>query len=334
MILKCICDLNNLIKRGAAAESKKKWIVMKILRSLVLACNSLLFFSCGVVGYHLPTINLGLTNMLDGGPLIPIKGWYWRPYFVNYHATKFTDGCGNLLGGVPSPHFNVCTIITQFLYQSDITLAKGKLGLNFFLPSIVSSRVTKNDIGITSSGRGFGDYLMGVFLQWEPKPIKGEVTFTTRLACDVSFPSGKNEQPCKAINPGNNYYFINPFWAATLHFTTDWAVSWRLHYLWCSQNRATHIQAGDTVHLNYDMEYQVFPKLWIGVTGYFLQQLRDSNLCGEDIPLSRERILGNGFGILYTTKKNYRVLSYLYFENMARNRPQGTRFVFRLIKHF
>lgn len=301
---------------------------------VLLMVFSASFLFHDLYGYHLPTINLGLTNILDGGPLIPQRGWYWRPYLVNYHATKFADGCGNLLGGVPSPHFNVCTIITQFLYQSNITFAKGKFGLNFFLPTIVSSNVEKNSLGLTSSGSGIGDYLMGVYLQWEPMPIKGQATFTTRLAFDASFPCGKNLQPCKAINPGNNYYFINPFWAATLHFTTDWAVSWRLHYLWCTQNRVSHIQAGDTVHLNYDMEYQLLPKFWLGITGYFLQQLRNSQLCGKDIPLSKERILGTGFGALYTSPGGYRILSYLYFESLAQNRPQGIRFAFRLIKHF
>lgn len=287
-----------------------------------------------LIGYHLPSINLGQTNILDGGPLIPIPGWYWRPYFVYYHAHKFTDGCGNLLGGMPSPRFNVCTILTQFLYQSEVKIFNGNLGLNLFLPTVISSNVECNNLGIASSGSGLGDFLMGTFLQWEPITIKDEVTFTTRLAFDVSFPSGKNDQPCKAINPGNNFYFINPFWAATFHFTKDWAISWRLHYLWNSTNRTTQIQAGQAVHMNYDMEYQVLPKFWIGLTGYFLQQLNDSKLCGIDIPQSRERIVGTGFGALYTTPKEYRLLSYLYFEALAKNRPQGIRFVFRLIKHF
>lgn len=309
--------------------------IMKIVNSfLIIGCGTLFLSPFNVSGYHLPIINLGLTNILDGGPLIPIKGWYWRPYLVNYSAHKFTDGQGNQLGGVSSPRFNTSTIITQLLYQSDTQVLKGNLGLNFFLPSVIASHVEKNNLDITTSGSGLGDYLMGVFLQWKPITLKKEVTFTTRLACDVSFPSGKNKQPHKAINPGNNFYFVNPFWAATLHFTTDWAVSWRLHYLWCTQNKVTHIRAGDTVHLNFDMEYQVMSKFWVGITGYFLQQLQNSQLCQETIANSRERILGTGLGVLYTTQKQYRILSYLYFESLARNRPQGIRFAFRLIKHF
>lgn len=307
---------------------------MKVLNGSLSVCASVLFFSCNVGGYHLPSVNLGLNGILSGGPLIPVKGWYWLPYFVDYHTTKLLDECGNLLAGVPSPHFNGSTIINQFVYQSDLQVARAKIGFTFALPLVTSSRVEKNKLGITSSGAGLADFLMGFFLQWRAVHIKGESRFITRLALDASFPSGKNEQPCKSINPGNNFYYIRPYWAATLYFTNKWATSWSLYYLWCSQNKVMHIQAGSTIYFNYDLEYQVCPKFWVGFTGYFLQQLRDSRFCGRDIPHSRERILGNGLGMLYTTRRGYSILSYIYFESLVRNHAQGMRFVFRLVKHF
>jgi hypothetical protein len=55
---------------------------------------------------------------------------------------------------------------------------------------------------------------------------------------------------------------------------------------------------------------------------------------GQDIPESRERILGSGCGFLYTTRRRFHVLSYVYFESLVRNHAQGIRFVFRLVKHF
>ncbi len=295
----------------------------------------MLFFTTNIFGYHEPTVNLGQTNILDGGPLIPLEGWYWRPYLSIYHAQKFTGPDGKLLGGVPSPQFNNVTLITQFLYQSGIRIFHGKLGVNLFLPAVLYSHVSDNQLGISSSGSGLGDFITGLFLQWEPKALSEnkQVTLTARLALDVSFPTGKNKQPFHGINPGNNLFFINPFWAATFHFTRDLATSWRLHYLWCSKNRKTHIQPGQAVHLNFDMEYQFFPKFWLGAVGYYFKQITDSKLQGLPIPNSREQVLGTGLGALYTTPTEWRFLSYFYIESRARNRPQGVRFIARIIKH-
>jgi hypothetical protein len=307
---------------------------MKVTKRFLLICSSLLFFSSGLESYHLPALSLGATNILAGGPLIPVKGWYWLPYLINYNTTKLLDAHGKLVGGVPSPHFNGCSIINQFVYQSELKIAKAKLGFNFVLPVIVSAHVEKNNLGVTSSGGGLGDVLVGMFLQWKEVKIGNESGFITRVACDASFPTGKNEQPMITINPGNNFYSIRSSWSATLYFTQEWASSWSLYYLWNSTNRATCIKAGDTMFANYDIEYQLRPKLWVAFTGYFLQQFRDSRFMGQDIPESRERILGSGCGFLYTTRRRFHVLSYVYFESLVRNHAQGIRFVFRLVKHF
>ena len=287
-----------------------------------------------LVAYHLPTVNLGQSNILDGGPLRAKPGLYWKEYLHYYHADKFVDGNGHLLGGVSSPTYDSLVLITQFIYQLKEKTLGGHMGFNFFLPCVVASHVEKNQLGITTSGSGLGDFLTGIYLQFDPIKHNGKPIFMNRLEFDVSFPTGKNKQPCKTINPGNRVFFINPYWAATLHFTTDWAMSWRLHYVWSTKNTETNIQAGNALHLNYDMEYQVLPKLWLGVTGYFLQQLSDSKLSGQNIAQSRERVLGIGPGLLYTFPHEYRLSSYLYFETLAKNRAEGIRFVIRVIKHF
>lgn len=307
---------------------------MKNLIALVMFLVFAVIVMPMLVGYHLPTINLGQTNMLDGGPLRAKSGWYWKEYLHYYDADKFLDTNGNLLGGMRSPHYHSLVLITQFIYQMRKKMFSGHAGFNFFQPLVLFSHIDSNNLGITTSGSGIGDFLTGIFQQFDPVRHNGKSIFMNRIEFDISFPTGKNHQPQKTINPGNRIFFINPYWAATVHFTVDWAVSWRLHYLWGSKNHVTHIKAGDAVHLNYDMEYQVLPKFWLGITGYFLQQLRDSTLNGKNIAESRERVLGFGPGLLYTFAKEYRISSYLYVEKLVKNRSKGTRFVIRLIKHF
>ena len=287
-----------------------------------------------LVGYHLPIINLGQSNMLDGGPLRTKPGLYWKEYVHYYGSDKFLDGNGKRLGGIASPHFDSIVLITQLIYQLHKKVLSGHPGFNFFQPLVLYSHVDQNTLGIKTSGSGLGDFIIGIYQQFDPVMHHGKPIFMNRIELTLSFPTGKNQQPNKNINPGNRVFFINPYWAATLHFTVDWAISWRLHYLWSSKNHATQIQAGDAVHLNYDMEYQLLPKLWIGVVGYFLQQLSNSVLHGNSISGSRERVLGIGPGILYTFGDGYRLSSYFYSETLVKSRPQGIRFVARLIKHF
>src|SRR5258708_24814459 len=160
---------------------------MHIIKYRFFVWYGLMFSMHNIIGYGEPTVNLGQTNILDGGPLIPTPGWYWRPYLNYYHANKFADAQGNSLGGVSSPHLNITTLITQFLYQSNWKILKGKFGLNFFLPTVLSSHIEQNNLGITTSGAGLGDLILGSFLQWEPKTLikNTEITLTTRLALDV-----------------------------------------------------------------------------------------------------------------------------------------------------
>lgn len=297
-------------------------------------CYSVFLFIQNVHGYNVPVGNLGLTNILDGGPLRADPGWYWRPFFVTYHTHKFTNRTGHLLGGVASPSFSYGTFIPQFVYHSAQKLLNGNVGLDFGIPLVLFSHIEKNDLGITSSGGGFGDFFAGTYLQWSPLALNETSTFVSRLGIDFSFPCGKNEQPRAQINPGYNVYTVHPAWSATFYFTPDWAMSARLQYVWSSENSANHVKAGDVIHMNYDMEYQVIPNLWVAWTGYFLKQLTNNTLRDIEIPCSKERLLANGFGFLYTTESGYNILSYFYVESLAINHTQGIKFVFRLIKHF
>ena len=286
------------------------------------------------VGYHQPYVDLGYHNILDGGPLIITPGWYLEGFPQYYHADRFLDANGQNLDGIPSPTLNQCDIVTELFYQSDrAILFNGKWGVSATLPVTFYSHIEKNQLGITDSGAGLGDLFLGLTLQWEPIKINERPIFTHRIAFDVSFPTGKFETK-KSINPGNGFYFINPYWAATLYFTPKWSASWRFRYLWNAKNSKTHIQAGDAIHFNYAVEYEVANKLWLAAVGYFLQQLKDDKLSDVSIPNSKERVFAIGPGVLYSVSKDLLLFGYLYFEADVQNRPQGTNFISRILYHF
>lgn len=306
---------------------------MKISNFLAFCYLFWMFSIQNLFSYDLPAVNLGVTSFLDGLPL-PKNGWWWEQYLIVYNANKFLDGKGQRLGGVPSPKFNYVAGVTQVIYQSDKTIFGGKGGFTLVIPELLYSHVQKNTLNIETSGSGFGDLLFGGIVQWDLIKCGDRPIFANRLELDISFPTGKNKEPEKKINPGNNVYFINPYWAGTLYFTPKLSTSWRLHYLWVSKDPKTHIQAGQAVHLNFSAEYQLLEGFFVGLNGYYLQQLQNSKLNGKSISDSRERVLGLGPGLLYLCPKNIFAFGNFYFESHVRNRTQGVKGVLRVVWQF
>lgn len=283
--------------------------------------------------YDLPLLNVGLTNILDGGPIRPTSGWYFYQYAQYYSANKFKDKCGNLLA-CPSPSTKSWYGITEVVYQSkDDILLHAQAGVDIALPYAFSSCIGPNKIGLTDTGRGMGDPFIGLFLQWHPI-MKGDRTiFVHRLEFAASFPAGKYIAG-NLKNPGNGCYFLNPYWAATLYFTPKWAASWRLQYIWPAKNKHIDLQAGQAVLLNYSMEYEIIKNFWIAVNGYWLDEFTDSIVRGVKTPGRRDRVVSVGPGCVYTYKDNLFLFFHAYFEKKARNQTQGLNVVTSAVLHF
>jgi len=285
-------------------------------------------------GYALPAVNLGFTNILDGGPVRPKPGFYIYEYFQYYYSNKFLDSTGHLLDGVPSPTYNSYAIVNQFIYQTkENVLLKAKGGIDLVLPIVLSSTISKNILNITNSGAGFGDFDLGIYLQWDTIYRKGRPFFANRLNFNASFPTGQFLSN-KSINPGAGFFWIDPYWAATFYFTEKASVSWRLHYLWCAKNPTNQVSPGTAIHCNFSFEYEVINNFYLALVGYVLQQLNNTKKDNVVVPNSKERVLGIGPGALYMNSEDLMFFGYLYFEMDVRNRPQGISLILRLLKHF
>lgn len=296
-----------------------------------------IFFSQNISGYGLPSLGLGSSSFLDGGPLRQIPGWYFQFYSQYYTTHRFLDAEGKPLGGIPSPRYNGWTTAYQFIYLSPKDIfGLGNVGFDITIPIDFYSHIQANSLGITSSGSGVGDLGIGVYAQALPV-FRGErPIYVHRFEFVAVFPTGKNKLPFKTINPGNRVYFLDPYWSGTLYFTPEFSASWRLYYLWVSENHKIHLKAGDAIHGTYALEYQFTQQLFLGINGYFLQQIKDNRLNGIKIPDSRERVVGIGVGGLYSFARRFAsvLIANLYWETDVRNRTQGFRFFLRYLRHF
>lgn len=286
--------------------------------------------------YSLPyALNLGATNILDGGPIRNLPGWYYEQFNYFYHGNKFVDAFGKNADPINCPKYNSFTVIPEVVYEWEPTnFLGGSWGVAAAFPVALYLNVTKNALGFTSSGAGFSNIILGLYNQWQAIMYKGRPLFIHRIEFDLFLPVGTNKYPEKTINPGDILTYIDPYWAATLYLTEKFALSWRAFYLFCGQDKKTKITPGQTFHLNYSMEYNIFSDCWVGINGYYLQQLKNNKLCGLELPNTKERVFSVGPGIVWFLPKEIFLFGHVYFESKARNRTQGISSCVLLVKHF
>ncbi len=300
-------------------------------RFIVTSLFLLTLSALPVLAYDQPSVNLGFTSFVDGAPPSG-PGLYFQEYLQYYTADKLAD--------LPfsDPEIEALVSLNQLVYQSDQELlAGGKWGMNLMLPIV---KLDSNVPQVPDNGSGFGDLLVGPFLQWDPIMGKNGPLFMHRVELSVILPTGKYSSN-KALNPGANFFSFNPYWAGTLFLSPTLTVSTRMHYLWNAKNSdpntpgALHdTQAGQAVHANFAASYEVMEKkLRLGINGYALKQITSSEVDGHKVS-GKEQVFAIGPGALFSLSEDTHLFFNAYFETGAEYRPEGERVTFRLVHHF
>ncbi len=316
-------------------KGRRKWMATGLVLALVL-------MTVPAQAYDLPSVNLGFTSFMDGGPPAG-PGWYFTEYLQYWTSDDFTDDRGDgLLPEFADEDLDAWISLSQFIYQSDTEVfAGGKWGLDVIIPYAALDASYSAPGFPEDNGSGMGDLLVGPFLQWDPVMGESGPRFMHRVEFQLIFPTGEYEDD-KELNQGSNFFSFNPYWAGTLFITPKWTASTRVHYLWNDKNddpnrqygNADDTQAGQAFHLNFTTAYQVHPRLRVGINGYYLKQITDSEVDGHDIDDSREEVLAVGPGLLWHINRDAHLFFNAYFETETENRPEGERYNLRVVYHF
>ena len=292
--------------------------------------------------YDLPGLNLGTTSFYDGSPAPAGPGWYLEEYLTYSRANRFNDANGNKLA-LPKQQLEVVAPTTQIIYVGQ-PLANGAMpGVTLINTSLAHVDV---DDGLNnaalSSRAGFGDVILGAFLQLPTLTrADGSPLLTQRVEADLSVPVGAYDRN-RSINPGSNFWSFNPYYAATYWFSPKWSASGRFMYLWNGKNDdpaagfgdVSDTQAGQALHANLTLQYAFSEQFSAGLNGYWLKQITDTDVDGHAVSGRREKVWAIGPGVLYAFSKENVLSVNAYFEQQAENRTEGNKLVFNLLHKF
>lgn len=154
-------------------------------------------------------------------------------------------------------------MVNQLAYTSNVTFFNGSAHLGFagLLPLLrLNTSVSPGSAVQLNSHDGFGDIQFGPFLQFDPVIRNGRPVYSQRLEFDVNIPTSRYNSHT-TLNPGSNFWQINPYWSATLLPTPRTEVSWRLSYIYNFKNTDTGLpgvsseKAGQAAWINFAASY-------------------------------------------------------------------------------
>jgi hypothetical protein len=292
----------------------------------VLLTATLVLMSGGpAYAYNLPPLNLGLTDILDGG--IPGVGTFFTEYVQVYQSDEFKDASGNDMPGFP--RISSALSMNQLVHVYRHKMLGAHIGVDVLLPV-----VSINGGGLPTNPGVLGDLTAGPFLQWLDTKLLGR-PFVQRVELDITLPTGQYDKKY-LLNPGSNIWVIEPYYAFTWFLTPKLSTSWRIHYTYSTKNDdpfaglgASDLQPGQAFHFNYSLEYEVVKGFRAALAGYYLKQLTEDEMNGAGVSNSKEQVFAIGPALHYFFSDKFSAGLKTQFESSTKNRTEGNRTTLR-----
>lgn len=271
-----------------------------------------------------PSVNLGDTSFLDA---LGAPGFLVEEIGDGDHSGHTGNATGQRVGGAPM--VNSISSMTHPLILTHRRVLGAWYGIEAVIAAAHVNAGSRGDVG------GFGDLTVSpLILQW--KKVKfGPSQYNGRFVLDFGLPVGEYRQDVP-ISIGGHAFTVHPYYTFTFLPTKRMETSWRTSYLYNGQNNAPpaggnarSTQAGQAIHFNATVSYELPHNVWIGANGYFLEQITDPRVNGKSLRNSPEQVGSIGPGLVWDRGQ---CLLYAngYHEVGALNRPEGNKLVLRV----
>jgi hypothetical protein len=310
---------------------------VKLLLAVLLVCGLLLAPSAAHAWRQPHTLNLGLTNVLDGAA--PPPGLYLSMYTVLQTAQSAEVSDAALPPTLKNLDLTIAAIAPQVIWVTPwkCPLSGGNFGFQF-LPLLGSISADLDGTGLPSNAVNtspVGDFDFGPFLAFHHM-LGGPWQLHWVVEFDAIAPVGQYDNT-KILQLASNHWTIEPWVAFTLLGPAGTELSSRLFYTYNFTNDdffGLDMQPGQLFHMNYCLTKEVFtPKLKVGVVGYYLQQLTEDKIEDTNIPSSEEMALAVG-PVIWYNKGDFIFEAKCHFDVETENRPKAITGVLRIVYNF
>lgn len=272
-----------------------------------------------------PAVNLGDTSFLDAlaGP-----GLLVEEIGDGTYSGRVANSSGQTVAVTPT--INSVSGLTHIAW-----LSKRRMLLNAWYGVEVVGVAAHVNAGAQGSSGGWGDVTVSPFiLQWDEQKV-GRIRIQQRIVFDFDLPAGEYRRTSN-VNLSSHAFTVHPYYSITAYPMKRIETSWRVHYLWNSQNDepplgtgARSTQAGQAIHFNATAGYNVYKGLWVGANSYYLKQVTAPSINGVELRNSPEQVGAIGPGAVWNLRR-YLLYANVYHEFGAENRPEGNKLVLRI----
>ncbi|WLH97865.1 transporter [Pseudomonas hefeiensis] len=233
---------------------------------------------------------LGGTDM-GSAYLPPQPGFYGGVIYARLSGSKLNDKSGKEIRG-SNVKYSGDLAGVGLLYVYPFQLGGGAIASGLIQPLTLSGNLKV--FGQEQSYSGMGDLYADLF-SWS-KHIGGAgigpagaplpYGLTVKASASIIFPTGEYNEH-NAISPGANKYFFLPNVAFTYLTSPNmlgegFEMSTTLWYQSALRNRATDIQSGDVVNVDFSLTQR--SGLWqYGLAGQYAKQIEDDTFHGESL---------------------------------------------------
>lgn len=217
------------------------------------------------------TYPAGALTIYNG--IMPEPGTYINMFNQYLHQNKVVDNDGKkIFDAAISGTGHAIQIVHVF---DDLSVAGAHVAAEID-QTYVNVQFKSKEIGIDTSEGALGDTTLGFRLGWHNKTVHQQFNVKATV------PTGSNDRD-EVLNAGVNYY------SALIHYSVTWfptpniEASGEAVGIWNAPNKNTNYRSGNSINLNYGLNYHFNNGWFAGAGGAWINQIDDDTQNGKSV---------------------------------------------------